>query len=74
MQTTEPSPVEAASPASVALPMDKSSAIARALIFLRSMGVRDSLVTVMAMGLAGMLDYAVNVVAGRWLSRLTRKP
>lgn len=67
MQTTEPSPVEAASPASVALPMDRSSAFARALIFLRSIGVRDSLVTVMAMGLAGMLDYAVNVVAGRWL-------
>lgn len=67
MQSTEPSPVAIASPASVALPMEKSSAIARALTFLRSMGVRDSLVMAVAMGLAGVLDYAVNVVAGRWL-------
>lgn len=67
MQSTEPSPVSIASPASVALPMEKSSAIARALTFLRSMGVRDSLVMAVAMGLAGVLDYAVNVVAGRWL-------
>lgn len=67
MQSTEPSPVAIASPASVALPMERSSAFAQALAFLRSMGVRDSLVMAVAMGLAGMLDYAVNVVAGRWL-------
>jgi O-antigen/teichoic acid export membrane protein len=67
MQSSEPSPVAIASPASVPLPMERSGAFARALTFLRSMGVRDSLVMAVAMGLAGMLDYAVNVVAGRWL-------
>src|SRR5690242_9726387 len=67
MQSTKPSPVAIASPASIALPMEKSSAFAQALAFLRSMGVRDSLVMAVAMGLAGVLDYAVNVLTGRWL-------
>jgi O-antigen/teichoic acid export membrane protein len=43
------------------------SATGRALTFLRSMGVRDSLVMAVAMALAGGLDYGVNILAGRWL-------
>lgn len=39
----------------------------RALKFVRSIGVRDSLVTAIAMVMAGGLDYAVSVLAGRWL-------
>src|SRR5690349_923079 len=46
---------------------EKQDALTRALTVLRSIGVRDSLVMAVAMGLAGVLDYAVNVVAGRWL-------
>ena len=44
-----------------------NSGSGRALSFLRSVGVRDSLVTAVAMILAGGLDYAVGVLAGRWL-------
>ncbi len=67
LQSPEPSQLAIASPASAPLPAESSSAWARAVTFLRSMGVRDSLVMAIAMGLAGGLDYAVNVVAGRWL-------
>lgn len=48
-------------------PTEKLHALARAFTVLRSIGVRDSLVMAVAMGFAGVLDYAVNVVAGRWL-------
>lgn len=67
MQSTEPSPAAIASPASALLPDERGSAWARALTLLRSMGVRDSLVMAVAMGLAGVLDYAVNILTGRWL-------
>ena len=40
---------------------------ARLLKFLRSVGLRDSLVMAVTMALAGGLDYAVSVLAGRWL-------
>jgi O-antigen/teichoic acid export membrane protein len=40
---------------------------ARLLTFLRSIGVRDSLVMAVTMAIAGGLDYGVNVLAGRWL-------
>jgi O-antigen/teichoic acid export membrane protein len=40
---------------------------ARLLTFLRSIGVRDSLVMAVTMAVAGGLDYGVNVLAGRWL-------
>lgn len=49
------------------LKADRGTTTVRLLRFLRSIGLRDSLVTAVAMGLAGVLDYAVNVVAGRWL-------
>jgi O-antigen/teichoic acid export membrane protein len=39
----------------------------RLLAFLRSIGVRDSLVMAVTMALAGALDYGVSVLAGRWL-------
>jgi O-antigen/teichoic acid export membrane protein len=39
----------------------------RLLTFLRSIGLRDSLVMAVTMALAGGLDYAVSVLAGRWL-------
>ncbi|PYU09995.1 MAG: hypothetical protein DMG37_21715, partial [Acidobacteria bacterium] len=48
-------------------PSEKLNALTRVLTVLRSIGVRDSLVMAVALGLAGVLDYAVNVVAGRWL-------
>lgn len=67
MQSTEPSPVAIESTTSASLPAEKSGGWARMLISLRSVGVRDSLVMAAAMGLAGVLDYAVNVLAGRWL-------
>lgn len=63
-QSTEygvPGPVSASSP------LEKLNVLTRAFVFLRSIGVRDSLVMAFAMGIAGVLDYAVNVVAGRWL-------
>jgi len=46
---------------------DKQTATARLLKLLGSKGLSDSLVMAVAMGLAGGLDYAVNLVAGRWL-------
>src|SRR6266705_1897912 len=67
VQSTEPSPMAVASTAGSPLSVARSSAWTRLLTLFRSMGVRDSLVMAMAMGLAGVLDYAVNVVAGRWL-------
>jgi O-antigen/teichoic acid export membrane protein len=42
-------------------------AAAGLLKFLRSVGLRDSLVMAVTMALAGGLDYAVSVLAGRWL-------
>ena len=44
-----------------------ASPAARLLTFLRSTGVKHSLITAVAMGMAGVLDYGVSVVAGRWL-------
>lgn len=46
---------------------DKQTGTARLLKLLGSKGLSDSLVMAVAMGLAGVLDYAVNLVAGRWL-------
>lgn len=67
MQT--PETTQYALPSTVSAPSssEKLSALTRALTTLRSIGVRDSLVMAVTMGLAGVLDYAVNVVAGRWL-------
>lgn len=45
-----------------------SATIPRLLRFLRSVGLRDSLVMAVTMALAGGLDYAVSVLAGRWLA------
>src|SRR6266849_338146 len=67
VQNDEPSPVAIEGTASASLPAEKSGAWVRMLTSLRSVGVRDSLVMAAAMGLAGVLDYAVNIVAGRWL-------
>lgn len=67
MQNPEPTQVAIAGSASAPLLAESSGLLARALRFFRSIGVRDSLITAGAMVLAGGLDYAVNVVAGRWL-------
>src|SRR6266852_5611497 len=49
------------------LQVDRGATTARLLKFLRSIGLRDSLVMAITMALAGGLDYAVSVLAGRWL-------
>src|SRR5215831_5328128 len=67
VQTSKATECAVASPVSAPLSSVKLSTLTRALAVLRSIGVRDSLVMAIAMGLAGVLDYAVNVVAGRWL-------
>ncbi len=46
---------------------ERGATTVRLLTFLRSIGVRDSLVMAVTMALAGGLDYAVSVLAGRWL-------
>lgn len=66
VQTPESTEYAVASPVS-GPSLEKLNALTRALTLLRSIGVRDSLVMAIAMGMAGVLDYAVNVVAGRWL-------
>ena len=45
----------------------KQTWIARLLKLLASKGVSDSLIMAAAMGVAGALDYAVSLLAGRWL-------
>jgi O-antigen/teichoic acid export membrane protein len=45
----------------------RQTLIARLLALLGSIGLRDSLIMAIAMGLAGGLDYAVSLLAGRWL-------
>jgi O-antigen/teichoic acid export membrane protein len=49
------------------LQVERGATTARLLKFLRSIGLRDSLVMAITMALAGGLDYAVSVLAGRWL-------
>jgi O-antigen/teichoic acid export membrane protein len=65
----DPEPDQCATQSSATTPFEAGgrTAIGRALKFVRSMGVRDSLVMAIAMVLAGGLDYAVSVLAGRWL-------
>jgi len=46
---------------------DKQTARTRLLKLLSSKGLSDSVVMALAMGLAGGLDYAVSLLAGRWL-------
>jgi len=67
VQTPASTEYAVARPVSAPSPSEKLNALTRAFTFLRSIGVRDSLVMAVAMGFAGVLDYAVNVVAGRWL-------
>lgn len=66
-QDPEPGQCAVQSPAAVPLGTANGTAKERALKFVRSIGVRDSLVMAIAMVLAGGLDYAVSVLAGRWL-------
>lgn len=66
-QNPGPSEYSVRRPADASSESGSGTATARALKFLRSMGVRDSLVMAVAMVLAGGLDYAVSVLAGRWL-------
>jgi len=54
-------------PANAPLKTEKEATTVRLLRFLRSIGLRDSLVMAVTMALAGGLDYAVSVLAGRWL-------
>ncbi len=49
------------------LQVERVATTARLLNLLRSIGLRDSLVMAITMALAGGLDYAVSVLAGRWL-------
>jgi len=67
VQTPETTEYAVASSVGAPSASEKLNALTRALTVLRSIGVRDSLVMAIAMGFAGVLDYAVNVVAGRWL-------
>src|SRR5690348_11462786 len=72
LPATSPVQTPQSTECAVARPMsapssEKLSPLTRVLALLRSIGVRDSLVMAIAMGMAGVLDYAVNVVAGRWL-------
>ena len=67
VQTPQSTEYAVASPVSAPSRSQKLSGLTRALTLLRSIGVRDSLIMAIAMGFAGVLDYAVNVVAGRWL-------
>src|SRR5712692_3464207 len=54
-------------PPIAALKVERGATTLRLLTFLRSIGLRDSLVMAVTMALAGGLDYAVSVLAGRWL-------
>jgi O-antigen/teichoic acid export membrane protein len=54
-------------PAIASLKTKREATTVRLLTFLRSIGLRDSLVMAVTMALAGGLDYAVSVLAGRWL-------
>ncbi len=67
VQSPETSQCALQSSANTSLEAGDRTAMMRALTLLRSVGVRDSLVMAVAMGLAGVLDYAVSVLAGRWL-------
>lgn len=67
MQTPQPSEFAVANSAATSPRAEKSGVVEKVLAFVRSTGVRHSLIMAVAMGLAGVLDYAVNVVAGRWL-------
>jgi len=65
---------EASNPGGYSVPRPDTSLNARLhtvtaqlLRLLGSIGVRDSLVMALAMGLAGGVDYAVSLFAGRWL-------
>jgi O-antigen/teichoic acid export membrane protein len=62
-------PNQCFAPLSAAVPLKPGgdTPTARVLTLVRSVGVRDSLVTAVAMIFAGGLDYAVGVLAGRWL-------
>lgn len=64
-----PDPNKYAVPGSTnaSLKTERGATTVRLLTFLRSIGVRDSLLMAVAMTLAGGLDYAVSVLAGRWL-------
>ncbi len=53
--------------AMASLQVERVTTTARLFTFLRSIGLRDSLVMAITMALAGGLDYAVSVLAGRWL-------
>ncbi len=67
VQNSDPTPC-AVPPSVEASPIAESNSVmTRALTFFRSIGVRHSLVMAVAMVLAGGLDYAVSVLAGRWL-------
>lgn len=67
MQSPETNQCAVQSPANTSLEAGDRPAVMRTRTFLRSVGVRDSLVMAVAMSLAGVLDYAVSVLAGRWL-------
>ena len=66
-QDPGPSECSVQRPAKASLKAGRGTTTERLLTFVRSIGVRDSLVMAVAMALAGGLDYGVSVLAGRWL-------
>src|SRR6266571_3683672 len=66
-QDPDPSSCSVPAPAIASSKTERGTSTVRLLTFLRSIGLRDSLVMAVTMALAGGLDYAVSVLAGRWL-------